>query len=721
VQGYRARKADQDPGVRLIRCQEKRLFGTVEENFWKMEDNILYLLFGTIEEDFRTMEDNIFYFKDQEALQIQDNSICEALYDDFWTGILCCDEKLRLQKQDLLRIKDSCSLYWHARYASVVLVRRLDSTYSSIALVGLDGWKSVVHASLDGRESIAVPDVSSPAFYELGRSPTNAVEEILKMFNVALKESEVNNTGNRRGQNAGHQGNQKTPSFARTVLWQVMNDTEDRQMIQGGTTDVGMHTGCVRRNTSFPLVLSAVHTILRLEGEEADEVFNKCVSAFLLGCLKELAPLVMAFNAGEFNRVVTIIREIEVYLRSVEDVDFVDYVVAVVEEHHTRLLELRPGGDTESTALLLNSVPVITAKLRPPLFPKIPDLTSTHDPQSQMSQAKSDAQKNLAWSDLLSTEFSGKLQDAWVLISRLNKIFWDIAKQLEDKDVDYDISDLRNCLALFSRQIALVHKESLKAAHVMTVVLSSNELLATWICFCWAHRTAEEKHPLFGKYGAALDPADLRHIVLDDKGAIAAVKCVRRFLVARLEKPSRPFRTKTDTLELALDYGSSSKLLRDLHSEELHAANELIEQRWKKIAKTQLELSELDSKLKTAKRDLGSAWERSEISEHTDFDYDRRSGQKVWHQLYYDISKEKRRCQNIVNSLEKKIQVLEIKPADLKLGLPRETDRSLQWLFFMRMPTEFRDLSALAQLAQSKLWKKAPVEETLTENTPSLV
>jgi hypothetical protein len=171
------------------------------------------------------MEDKIFPFKDRKALQIQDDSICEALYDDFWTRILRCDEKLVLTKQDLSRIKHSCSLYWFASYASVVLVRPLDSTYSSIALVGLDGWKSIVHASVDGRESTAIPDVSSPAFYEFGPSPTDAVEEILKKFNGALMESESNNTGNKRGQNAGHQGNQKTPSFARTVLWQVMNES----------------------------------------------------------------------------------------------------------------------------------------------------------------------------------------------------------------------------------------------------------------------------------------------------------------------------------------------------------------------------------------------------------------------------------------------------------------------------------------------------------------
>jgi hypothetical protein len=78
----------------------------------------------------------------------------------------------------------------------------LDSKYSSISLVGLDGWKSIVHASVDGRESTTLPDVSSPTFYELGPSLTDEIEELLENFQGALVESESNNTGNRRGQHA---------------------------------------------------------------------------------------------------------------------------------------------------------------------------------------------------------------------------------------------------------------------------------------------------------------------------------------------------------------------------------------------------------------------------------------------------------------------------------------------------------------------------------------
>jgi hypothetical protein len=333
-----------------------------------------------------------------------------------------------------------------------------------------------------------------------------------------------------------------------------------------------------------------------------------------------------------------------------------------------------------------------------------------------MIQARADAKKNLAWSDISSSEFTGELQDAWVQLSRLNKFFWKIATELENKNVAHDVCDLRAKLAHFSKQTALASEKALQTTHVMTVVLTSSELIATWICFCWAHRTAEEQHPVFGKHGAALDPADLRHIVLDDDRAIRAVECVRRFLGPRFEKPDRPFRTTTGTLKLALEYGSSSKRLCDLHSEELQAANERIDERWKQIAKAQTELYELDSKLKNAQRDLSSATLLRQASEVRDFNnYDRR-GRPVFQQVYYDLKADENRCQITVNTLAARIRVLETKPPNLELGLPRSQDRSLQWLFFLFMPTEFHHLLALAQLAQLKLWKEAPLVERTCHN-----
>ena len=128
------------------------------------------------------MEESIFFFSDCRALQCQDNAVCERLFDDFFER-LAANETLDLLQEKLSRIQDSVrKVYWLATYASVIVIRRLDSRYSSITLIGLDGWESAVHSSINGRESIALPNLSKPAHYPLGRLLTASVETVLWHF-----------------------------------------------------------------------------------------------------------------------------------------------------------------------------------------------------------------------------------------------------------------------------------------------------------------------------------------------------------------------------------------------------------------------------------------------------------------------------------------------------------------------------------------------------------
>ena len=477
--------------------------------------------------------------------------------------------------------------------------------------------------------------------------------------------------------------------------------------IQGGTTDVGLHTGCIRRNTSFPLVLSLFHELLKMEGEQDDDLFLKCTTAFFLSYLIDIGSRIVSYDPTQFNRVITIIREMEGFLRKLQNDSFKEIVIGAFEEIRARLDDLRPGKKDASSLLKLDkSVEETCLELRAPAFPSIPDLSDTDDAQSRLIRAKSDAKKNLGYSNLLSYKFTGKLQDTWVQIMRMNEFFWTIATRLDDMQVDYDISDLRERLRCFSRRISVAREESSKSPHVMTVVLSSEELLAVWICFCWAHRVAESKHALFQQYGVALDPAELEHIALSDSRALTAVSCVRRFLGSRL-KGCRPFRDKKDTRTLAKHYGSQCERLDKMYSQEIAEANRLIEERWNSIEKVQRELSVFDSKLESAIRELTNASSQRQDSEARDFDYDRR-GRRVYHSVYHEYVQEETTCQMKVNQLATKVRALERKPANLLFGLPRSRELSLEWLFFLFMPKELRDVAALAQLAQSKLWEDAP-------------
>jgi hypothetical protein len=151
------------------------------------------------------------------------------------------------------------------------------------------------------------------------------------------------------------------------------------------------------------------------------------------------------------------------------------------------------------------------------------------------------------------------------------------------------------------------------------------------------------------------------------------------------------------------------------HRVELQEANRRIEKRWQKIVKTQSALAVLDSNMKDAARDLARAKSRFDESESEEFDYDRR-GSKVYRSVYYEHQTERDRRQVRVDSLRREISTLEEKPRDLLLGLPRFAAKAARWLFFIFMPKEFRDLSALCQSAQAKLWKQAPQAGEATQN-----
>jgi hypothetical protein len=653
------------------------------------------------------MEDSIFTFNDKEALQVQDNDTCAALYQDFWTRLDNAEDL-----PDLSLAKQSVSqLHWLARYASVVVVRPLDSHHSCLSMVGLDRWEHVVHASIHGRESTAEPDVTKPAFFGVGRVVTNEVDELLQQFDQALSASEANNTGNMRGQHGGHRGNQKTPSFARAVLLETMlalSGVSDTPMVQGGTTDVGLHTGSILRNTSFPLVLSLFHELLKKQGESGDETFLKCVSTYFLSYLEDVGNRITEYDERPFDRVITIIREIETFLPGVEDTAFQENVVATINDLRSRLNGLRPGENAQSRPLQLDeSVSDICRKLRAPKFPSIPDPTGTQDPASKMEQSKCDAKDNLKYSNILIEKFSGKLQDSCVQIAGLNQFFWRTAIGLEDKVQVNEISQLREKLALFGSHISLARGKAKKVPLVMTAVLSSEELLAHWICCCRAHRAAENQHSLFEQFGTALDQADLQHIAVSDTRAKAAVESVRRFLKSRKKSCRRPFRKKDDTLAFAEEFGLQWSLHGSFYRTELQEAKELIKKRERKILKTQSALSVLDCKMVDAKQDLANAQRRFNESESREFDYDR-NDRKVYRNLYYEYQEERDTRQSDVDNLQHQIKQLEIKPRNLLLGLPRSEAIAARWLFFIFMPKEFRDLSALCQSAQSKLWKQPP-------------
>ena len=56
--------------------------------------------------------------------------------------------------------------------------------------------------------------------------------------------------------------------------------------------------------------------------------------------------------------------------------------------------------------------------------------------------------------------------------------------------------------------------------------LRSRETLVVWAAFCLMHDATQREFPLLGGYGVALNPQELRHLVLADKLAVDAIRRV---------------------------------------------------------------------------------------------------------------------------------------------------------------------------------------------------
>lgn len=241
------------------------------------------------------MEDKIFHFNDRPALAIQSNEVCAQLYDDFYNVL--AEEVSNNVDDDLLdslqtrveNLFETVWVTWMARYGCAIAVGDIDVQTYSITVVGLDGWKTKVHASVHkGRELTAMPDVTNPAILDVGSVPIreNLVQDLMNLLKQKLKESEKERT---------RQKNHKTPTFVWARLLDAMAEMEVistdevetmEDCYQGGTTDVGLHTGCLARNTSFPLVASVYSAMLFLDGDHDHSEFHKALCIYYLHHLR---------------------------------------------------------------------------------------------------------------------------------------------------------------------------------------------------------------------------------------------------------------------------------------------------------------------------------------------------------------------------------------------------------------------------------------------------
>ena len=625
------------------------------------------------------MEDVIFHFMDCEPLAIKSDSTSDALYKDFWSVVLKDEIYLTKQERSVLeQIKDAYNPTWINEFGSVILEKECGSTECAISFVALDVSKNFVHSAL-----IGAPNVRNPVIVEFGLFSTpNIVRETMNQFRNKVYRQ------------------RRTQQNAFFYFMSALEKVAPGQVARFSSKDFGFDDRAVIVNTSFPLVLSAIYAMLisSLSGDK-EEVFNKCASVYLLTKIQDLVDKTTSkeYCGRSMNRCVTAARELEPFLSPIENGEFKDIVRARLGFFFKKLKELAPARDKKATDLSGESVVQALHSLRSPDFPTIP---SFQKDAFDVSQIKADAKRNLNWSSLSGNQISatGTIQEALVKINQLNRYFWDVACSINDFVSEEGMDEMLVRLKWLDNATGIVAYIAKSDSRMMFVLLRSYKLLAHWITYCWADRSAVENYPVYETFAPALNPTDLMHLVLDDKRALHALNCVRDYLrERRANLSSTPFTNAKDTMSLASAVASSANF-KSKYEKEMIGARAFVNERKQTIASAKKKRLSLSAHLNTARKKLkGANQEQIAVKQ------DMKSTLEKLQECETKIGSYSLEVQRIANEYENfKI------PDVVAFRLPSEEQLALQWMFFMFMPVEFQLLCNLTLSAQSQLWDQVP-------------
>lgn len=107
--------------------------------------------------------------------------------------------------------------------------------------------------------------------------------------------------GEKRSAGSNAQGHQFTPSMIHALLMEAASSSGTKSSPKGGFTDCGIHTGGHPRNTSFPLVRSYFHWMLKRSDDVESTTFLKTMIFFDLLIVQVGLKLLQKRMPGEVD------------------------------------------------------------------------------------------------------------------------------------------------------------------------------------------------------------------------------------------------------------------------------------------------------------------------------------------------------------------------------------------------------------------------------------
>jgi len=508
----------------------------------------------------------------------------------------------------------------------------------------------------------------------------------------------------------------------------------------GGFTDVGIHTGGHARDTSWPLARAVMQVLLGEQGQR--QLYRMAMAQLALWAAEQrwrgsrVAVLRMgcAEAAAELDSVFEMLTAAALEGAALADDEtharYGEATRLCLQKFEARCALVR--WDLERvrrvrvvTTARTYDLPLLT---RVELGYRLPTLTLPPEKDRQpaaggLNAARLAALANLRWLPaplegaaelarvvewMAHPKLSGATDAAvaMLVLSSVEHVLYAWAARLgSGKPLALDAEIVEKVVYDY-RTVASAFRMTAAAEAQLSAEMYSRETLAAWIGFCLVYKAAAVQFSDLSSYAPALDPDDLRHIVLQDKVAVDAALHVAAYL--QLTRASGPpvfsLRERDGTFDFTR--GFARQYLRGEWATEQTNAWARQAAHWAQVQSQKIALRKLDLELVTLDQQLTNA--KAELKRLPSITpYTTGAQDRAWKAADLRVD-----CLCIrVQSKTSEVRKMEVPPPAIYQPLPRGEAAANVILFFLRMPPSLRVLSRLSFSAQQTLLPRAGVGE----------
>ncbi|KAG2781268.1 hypothetical protein Pcac1_g8702 [Phytophthora cactorum] len=562
---------------------------------------------------------------------------------------------------------------WLPMYGCAIQRTMLSATKVELKVIFVDGWERMLHFLPTGQ----CVHCSVPKTYHFlccGDLDTDLVEKYEDAFQLELLQAQRRH-GSLRSAKTHELGHQKTPQFIKAVVQRAIASitgiSESCSITpQGGTTDVGQHTGGLPRDTCWPLVQAAIEQNLCC----GKGLFRKTLVMFQLSLLQTEVHEVADVFGGECSVGVK---------HGCDAVDDLFFMLQDVDQQVVNLLE--SGYDVsvlqgQCTRLHGSIEGFVDALIR-----------KTADQSSRV----------------------GKIHYG----TRVVQAFMFERSQFLRDGAGEDSFSMECMQDLVTRYLQVVRewRKQPQLISILDVEQRSRELLVVWIAFCLVQQKCAVEVPLCSQYNIALNWRDLKVAVLSNQVAITALQRVVKHIHGWNEKTKGPqlfhLTDQGPTFEFGREFVKTSEELKAAYKREVEVLETHVTCKWNEIESKKEEAVNLREELSSLNEELRSKQSELAIEEARLL-----QAYSYGNQWQYRESPSKtelqgkiRLCSSIIQQMEAKLKHAIAMPQYMVRPLPPTESDAYKVLFMLLMPRNLEILGNLCLTAQRSL---APAKST---------